>query len=281
MTHGSAGVTFERMLSIRYYLPIVFQLTGIVGIFAGGAWTWIGIAQLVGLAVANAVLDDDLRQRPVANTTLMDVPVALGAVLGFVVVSLVAWRAGQGGLSSFEIAGMIVTGGWLTVLVMVPTTHELYHKRTPWKYSLGLASQLVYLDYMRSAPHVLGHHFHVGTPKDHDTALRGESMYGFVVRVSLANFREAWEWEKAALARRGLPFWSLRGRIGKAAAGFLAMLVLLYAIGGLAGLVPPIWNRYILQPQLRHWDTHFANAAERELAREANRRAGWPDWLAA
>jgi alkane 1-monooxygenase len=48
----------------------------------------------------------------------------------------------------------------------------------------------------------------------------------------------------------------------------------------LAGLVPPIWNRYILQPKLRHWDTHFANPAERELAREANRRVGWPDWLA-
>jgi integrase len=43
--------------------------------------------------------------------------------------------------------------------------------------------------------------------------------------------------------------------------------------------VPPIWNRFVLQPRLRMWDTRFATPAERELAREANRRAGWPDWL--
>jgi fatty acid desaturase len=358
------------MISIRYYLPIFFQLTGIAGILAGGIWTWLGVAQLLALAAANVFCDDDLRERPEAPEALMDLPVALGAVLGFVVVVVVAWRAGQGGLSPFEVAGMIVTGGWLTVLVMVPTTHELYHKRTPWKLRLGLLSQLVYLDYMRSAPHVLGHHLHVGTPRDHDTAVRGENMYRFVVRVSLANFHDGWEWERAALARRGLPVWSPRGRIGKAAIGLVALLVGFYALGGVAGvaagfvacllgrvwleglnylqhvglvraegepvgsrhvwnhlspaerfaafeitnhcehhldpyvpyhrlrpdpsgprmpgvflcflasLVPPIWNRYILQPKLRHWDTHFASAAERQLAREANRRAGWPDWVA-
>ena len=36
----------------------------------------------------------------------------------------------------------------------------------------------------------------------------------------------------------------------------------------------------IAMPRLKNWDLHFANAAERALAREANRRAGWPDWLA-
>ncbi len=47
----------------------------------------------------------------------------------------------------------------------------------------------------------------------------------------------------------------------------------------LSGLVPPIWFRYIAKPRLRHWDHHFATEKERVLAREANRRAGWEDWL--
>jgi len=47
-----------------------------------------------------------------------------------------------------------------------------------------------------------------------------------------------------------------------------------------AAAVPPIWTRFVLQPRLRHWDLHYATPAERALAREANRRAGWPDWLA-
>ena len=47
----------------------------------------------------------------------------------------------------------------------------------------------------------------------------------------------------------------------------------------MAALVPPLWNRRVLWPRLRDWDLHHATPAERELAREANRRAGWPDWI--
>jgi xylene monooxygenase subunit XylM len=47
----------------------------------------------------------------------------------------------------------------------------------------------------------------------------------------------------------------------------------------LAGLVPPIWFSYIAQPRLKDWDLKHATAEEKELAREANRSANWPDWL--
>ncbi|MGH7964241.1 MAG: alkane 1-monooxygenase [Candidatus Binatia bacterium] len=46
-----------------------------------------------------------------------------------------------------------------------------------------------------------------------------------------------------------------------------------------ASLIPPLWFKYIAQPRLRDWDTRFASPEERALAREANRRAGWPDWF--
>ncbi len=46
----------------------------------------------------------------------------------------------------------------------------------------------------------------------------------------------------------------------------------------LSGIIPPIWFRTIAMPRLRDWDVRFATDAERELARQANRRAGWPDW---
>ncbi len=40
-------------------------------------------------------------------------------------------------------------------------------------------------------------------------------------------------------------------------------------------LVPPVWERLIAQPRLRQWDEQFASPAEKELAMEANRKAGW------
>lgn len=47
----------------------------------------------------------------------------------------------------------------------------------------------------------------------------------------------------------------------------------------IASLVPPLWFRFIAKPKLEHWDNSFASDAEKELAREANVKAGWPAWV--
>ncbi len=46
-----------------------------------------------------------------------------------------------------------------------------------------------------------------------------------------------------------------------------------------SAFIPPLWFKYVAMPRLKDWDLRFADAAEREIAREANRKAGWPDWL--
>lgn len=48
-----------------------------------------------------------------------------------------------------------------------------------------------------------------------------------------------------------------------------------------AALIPPIWFKFYAQPKLKEWDLTRATDEEKVLAREANRVAGWPDWLAA
>lgn len=47
----------------------------------------------------------------------------------------------------------------------------------------------------------------------------------------------------------------------------------------LAALVPPVWHGLIIKRALKDWDARFASVEERALAREQNRRAGWPDWF--
>jgi hypothetical protein len=37
----------------------------------------------------------------------------------------------------------------------------------------------------------------------------------------------------------------------------------------------------IAKPRLENWDRHYASPAEQQLAREANARAGWTQWLPA
>ncbi|MDO8313953.1 MAG: fatty acid desaturase [Rugosibacter sp.] len=46
-----------------------------------------------------------------------------------------------------------------------------------------------------------------------------------------------------------------------------------------AALIPWVWDNLIVKPRLKKWDLEYASSAERKLAREANRRAGWPDWI--
>ena len=47
----------------------------------------------------------------------------------------------------------------------------------------------------------------------------------------------------------------------------------------LLGVIPPVWFRYVAMPLLEDWDRRYATPAERELAMQANKRAGWPLWL--
>lgn len=354
---------------VRYYFPVLLQLSGMAGIWAGGPWVWLGLLQLPALALVDGFLEYDGRERRAASETLMDVPLVVSTLLGFATTGLIAWRAGAPGVGALELAGMIATGGWLTVITIAPSSHELYHKRVAWKYWLGLYAQVLYLDLTRSVAHMSGHHLAVGTPEDPDTPPRGMNMYRFVLHAAVGNARDVLEWEKAAMAKRGLPLWSPRGRLGKAALTLGIFALVLFAIGGVIGMlagltvgligrvwleafnylqhigivraegapvgkrhvwnhlspltrmaafeitnhcdhhqdayipyfrmkpdmdgplmpsgfvcffaaaVPPIWNRYVLQPRLCHWDLHYATAEERALAREANRKAGWPDWL--
>ena len=354
---------------LRYYFPILLQASGLAGILAGGPWVWLGILQLPALAIVDGFSPYDARPRKAASELLMDVPLVVSVILGYAMLVAVAVRASSPEVPGLELTGMIASAAWLTVVTILPSTHEFYHKRVPWKYTLGFYSQILYLDLTRSVAHVIGHHLAVGTPADTDTSPRGMNMYAFVVHAAVGNVRDVIREERTALAKRGLPLWSIQGRVAKAGLAIVLLAVALFAIGGVRGMlagltvallgriwieafnylqhvgivrvpgspvgkrhvwnhlspltrmtafeitnhcdhhqdayvqyfrmipdlngplmpsafvcffaaiVPPIWNRVVLQPRLREWDMRFATAAERELAREANRRAGWPDWI--
>lgn len=47
----------------------------------------------------------------------------------------------------------------------------------------------------------------------------------------------------------------------------------------ISALVPPVWHRFVIMPALKQWDLTQASFAERELAREQNIAARWPDWF--
>ena len=354
----------------RYYLGVMLQLGVIASFFVGGHWVWFGIATFPALTLIDSILPNDFAVRRMGNKALADVPIWLCSLLGPVIYLFAAlWVARTPGASGWDLAAVIMSCGWLSVIPLVPATHELYHQRGKLRRFVGRYAQICYLDSTREIAHVVGHHIHVATTEDGDTAPRGTSLYAFVPRAVVISTREAWRSESDNLERTGKHRWGLGHRLWKAILAQALFQLLIFAIGGaaanlvalggmivarfwiesfnyfqhyglirlegapigrrhvwnhfkplsrvlgfeitnhadhhtnsfaayhelkpdtqwvpmpsvfvcfLSALIPPLWHHRVIMPALKRWDNEMASPEERKLAREQNRRAGWPDWF--
>lgn len=354
----------------RYYLGALLQLAVIAGFYFGGPWVFLGIASLPGFGLIDSMLPNDMKPRRIGNRALADIPVWLCSLLGpAIYIAAAFWVARNPGAPAWQIAGTILSCAWMSVIPVVPATHELYHQRGKLRRLVGRYCQICYLDATREIAHVVGHHIDVATTKDGDTAPRGTTLYAFTPRAVVVSTREAWKSESDNLEKMGKGRWSIGHRIYRAILAQVLFQALIFAIGGwpavavtLAGmvgarfwvesfnyfqhyglvriegapigkrhvwnhlkplsrimgfeitnhadhhtnsfaafhdlvpdrdwipmpsvyvcffsaLIPPLWHNRVIMPALKRWDNELATPAEREVAREQNRRAGWPDWF--
>ena len=354
----------------RYYLGALLQLAVIVSFVVGGPWVFVGIASLPAFGLIDSMLPNDFAQRRMPNKELADIPAWLSSLLGPVIyIAAAFWVVRNPGAPAWQYFGVIASCAWLSVIPLVPATHELYHQRGKLRRFVGRYCQICYLDCTREIAHVVGHHIHVATTKDGDTAPRGTSLYAFTPKAVFVSTAEAWRSESDNLEKQGKGRWSIGHRIYKAILAQLIFQSIVFAIGGwtavavcLAGmtgarfwiesfnyfqhyglirvdggqidrrhvwnhlkplsrilgfeitnhadhhtnsylafhelkpdlkwipmpsvfvcffsaLIPPLWTHGVIMPALKRWDNEVATPEERAIAREQNRRAGWPDWF--
>lgn len=354
----------------RYYLGVLLQLAVIASFLVGGPWVFVGIASLPVFGLVDSLLPNDFAQRRMSNKSLADIPAWLCSLLGpCIYIAAAFWVARNPGAPGWQYVGVIASCAWLSVIPLVPATHELYHQRGKLRRFVGRYCQVCYLDCTREIAHVVGHHIHVATTLDGDTAPRGTSLYSFTPRAVLVSTREAWGCESDNLEKMGKSRWGLGHRLWKAILAQLIFQSIMFAIGGwtavavaltgmiaarfwvesfnyfqhyglirveggaidrrhvwnhfkplsrvlgfeitnhadhhtnsflafhelkpdtkwipmpsvfvcfFSALIPPVWHNAIIKPALKRWDNELASPEERALAREQNRRAGWPDWF--
>jgi hypothetical protein len=355
---------------LRYYLASIVQLIAYAGFLLGGDWVWLGIASLPALAVIDSLFPNDMAPRRMRKGFLADLPVWLATLLApGLYVAAAYWVARAPDATWPQYIGAVLSLGWLSVVPLVPSSHELYHQRGKLRRFVGRYAQICYLDCTREIAHVVGHHIHVATSKDGDTAPRGTPLYVFTAKAVVSSTIEALQTESDALEKIGKGRWSIGHRLYKALLAQLIAQSILFAIGGwranalaLAGmilarfwiesfnyfqhyglvriegtpiarrhvwnhlrplsrimgfeitnhadhhtdsfaayyqlvpdrrwipmpsvfvcffsaLIPPIWHEAVIKPALKRWDNEMASEEERKLAREQNRKAGWPDWF--
>ena len=163
--------------------------------------------------------------------TLIWFPVQIVTVL-----SLIWYATHTDHLALWEKVLLFYGVGVMSGGIGIVYAHELMHQRNNLERWLGdLLMASVLYSHFRSE-HLLVHHIHVGTPRDPVTARYNEGFHRYFLRVLRDCPRSAFRAEKAMLARKGRPwhdagnpfwrYWMLQG----------AMIVLVLAIGGWAGL---------------------------------------------
>ena len=185
----------------RFLLPFAFLALLPIGAALGGGWTFL--AAIVTLATL-------LAQDGLGSAELIRGGTATGAISrwiprAYILLQLAAtaWAASlvARGTRPIELVGLIASTGVTAGIFGFLAAHELVHSRDRCERALGMLflASTFYLHFRIA--HLFGHHRRAATFDDPATARLGESLYAFVLRSILGQFRESWEHETKRLGR--------------------------------------------------------------------------------
>jgi len=219
---------------LRYLLAYTVPGSALLGLYLGGAWTWLTLAYAFGAvpllewllpptrSMADAPAASEARRHPFFDGLLYaNVPLQYGLLAYFL--HTLTTRS----FTLTETAGAVLSVGICCGALGINVAHELGHRAKGWEQRLA---QLLLLSAWYPhffIEHNRGHHRHVATPHDPATARLHEGFWRFLPRAVLGELRGAWVLEAERLRRQGQSPWSAHNQ----------MLQLQVAQAGLAGLV--------------------------------------------
>ncbi len=216
-----------------FALVYVLPACALVGLYAGGAWTWVlpvvifGLVPLVELVLPGTHTNPDPETEAARRAdTRFDVLLYGALPIQLALIAGLAWRAEA--LAGWELAGSIASVGVSGGALGINAAHELGHRADRGHQRLAKALLLTSLYMHFFIEHNRGHHAHVATPNDPASARKGESLYPFWVRSVVGSWRSAWRIEAERLARAGRSVWSPGNEMivyGVLQAAFVAVLL--------------------------------------------------------
>jgi alkane 1-monooxygenase len=192
------------MAAAKYWSAFGFLALVPLGVWLGGAWTFLLVGALPVVLVAV-----DWMGGPESEASASAAPYRLLPYL-YIPLQLIAlawggWLVTQPTTTLVEDVGVALSMGVACGVFGFIAAHEMIHSHRPGERVLGLAMLAGMLDMQFAISHVQGHHRRAATPEDPATARRGESLYGFVIRSVAGQAREAWSFETRRLGRNGRP----------------------------------------------------------------------------
>ncbi|MGQ0622519.1 MAG: alkane 1-monooxygenase [Panacagrimonas sp.] len=229
--------------TLRYYLVPLTTLTGVIGFLLGGEYVWLGLATFPVLLSFDILLSADTAPRRIASPFLTDLPLYLhvGLIVALYVSFVASVENGSNPLTGpgagWQIAGSLLSMGWLSAVPNLPVAHELMHRRHWFPRRLAQLASTFYGDPNRDIGHVLTHHIHLDTPRDCDTPRRGQTLYTFVWQATRGSYMDAIENEAAVLRRKGLSPWHWSNKTYQQVVMLLAVPVFSGVLAGVMATV--------------------------------------------
>ena len=217
---------------LKFYIPAGMVGVAALGFVLGGPWTWLGIATFPLLAILDNVLPRNMKTRNMHSPFWATLPVWLASIGSLLIYIVAAWKISLGDVAGWELAGVFFSLMWISVVPGGPASHELWHMRHRPSRMLGHLTQICMFDGLRDIGHVAGHHIDVATPKDGDTAPRGQTLYWFALHELFVSASICIGLENQSLRKRGLSPWNWRNRFWRFALAQLVFQSLIFWIGG-------------------------------------------------
>ena len=159
----------------------------------------------------------------------------LPVVYGLLFFSLLTITTSE--LSTFEIAGTVLTTGIVFGVNGINVGHELGHRQSSPVRFLGKALLLPSLYMHFYIEHNFGHHKHAATPEDPATARYNQSVYSFWFTSTIRQYINAWRIQKRLLLKKEQPFLSYTNDIFWYLVIQSVYLFIIFFLFGITGLL--------------------------------------------
>ena len=229
---------------IRYLAAYSLPLTAAVGLWWGGAATWLTVGYVFGLVP----LLEWLRPpgtppsgTPAATDAkrhlFFDGLLYLNVPLQFALLAFYLHAMHTRDYSVAEAAGAVGSVGICCGALGINVAHELGHRARGWEQRLAKALLISAWYPHFFIEHNRGHHRHVATPLDPVSARLHEAYWRFLPRAVGGELRSAWALETKRLHGQGQARWSVRNELLQLLALQLGLAAVVVAWVGPAGLL--------------------------------------------
>ena len=247
---------------LKYYITPLLAPIGMVGMFLGGFWMWLGFVELlIIMTIGDEFFSEDPSVPKYKYPWLIEVPLHLALPLIALMLVTFAWVCGSGdqdflGISALlnqginydfiaareanhwhDYMGAVIGVGFMVAGYGTNVGHELVHRvkdslavlEGRWLFTASLNPDF-------SIEHVYGHHTYVGTNKDPATARKGANVYSFFIKSLVMGHISAWKLELKRLQSKNYSPYFLRNRMLTGYLMCLTLITLFYFAAGWFGL---------------------------------------------